>query len=498
MGHVDHGKTSILDVCRKTSVVSGEAGGITQHIGGYMVVTESNHKITFIDTPGHAAFTEMRSRGAQVTDIVILVVSADDGIMEQTVEAISHAKSAKVPIIVAINKIDVQGANPTKIRHELLAYDLVGEEFGGDTIIVEVSAKTGQGIDNLLESVLLQAEISELTAPIERRAFGTVVESEVEKGLGNVASLIVLQGTLKSSDIIVSGSSYGKIRIMVDDNGKAISEAFPSYIVKVSGLNAVPDAGDKFYVVGSEKEARSLVDSYLEAKQAERDQDSGNMRATNASELFAQAGKQEKVINLIIKTDVNGSAEAVANSLLRLNEEPSNVEQMVRVNILHSSVGLVNESDVRLAQITGAVIMAFNVNTEKSAVELSAREGISIKYYNIIYEIIEEVNNLITALLDPGFTEKYLGKAKVKQVFEVGKSSRVAGSLVTDGIMSKGAKIRILRGDQVVYEGNLRTLKRFKDDVKEVKTKFECGIGFDHFNDIREADIIECFEIVIS
>ena len=499
MGHVDHGKTSILDVCRRSSVVLGEAGGITQHIGAYMVVTDSNNKITFIDTPGHAAFTEMRARGTRVTDIVVLVVSADDGIMEQTVEAISHAKSAGVPIIVAINKIDTPGANPTKIRHELLSHELVGEEFGGETIIVEVSAKTGQGIDNLIESILLQAEMSDLKAQEKRKAFGTVIESKVEKGLGNTASLLVSQGTLKSSDVIVSGESYGKVRVMVNDNGKGIKEAFPSYVVKVSGLNSVPSAGSRFYVMDSEKQARNFADMCTEQQKIDSSKNNQAVKAAQTiDDLFAQSTVQEQVINLIIKTDVHGSVEAISNSLLKFNEQPENIDNNIRVNVVHRGVGSVSESDVRLAQTTGSIIIAFSINSERSAVELAAREGLKIKYYNIIYEIIEEVESLITAILDSGVKEKSLGKAKVKQVFEVGKASRIAGSIVTEGAMYKGAKIRIFRDDQVIYEGNLRTLKRFKDDVKEVKEKFECGIGFDHFNEVKEYDIIECFELISS
>ena len=491
MGHVDHGKTSLLDAFRKSDVVSGEAGGITQHIGAYNVKVNDNQSITFIDTPGHEAFTAMRLRGAQATDIVVLVVAADDGIMEQTVEAINHAKAAQVPIIIAINKIDKDTADSLRIKNELLSHGIVLEEFSGDIMVAEVSAKTRQGIDQLMETILLQAEMLDLKAKYNRSALGVVIESKIEKGLGNVTSLLIKRGTLKISDMVLAGNTYGKIRLMTNDQGANVNKATPSMIVRVSGLSGCCQAGEIFYVLQNEKQIKSIIE-YREQKAKLSTQAKPKRDIKN---LLSGIDKNVQGINFIIKADVNGSLEAISamiNKLSAENEDNNNI----KLNIIHSGIGIISESDIRLAQAAMATVIGFNVNAERAATKLASNESVSVKYYSIIYEIMDEIKIMMSGLLDPEISEKYLGRAVVKQVFDISKIGRIAGSLVTDGMLMRGAKIRITRDNKVIYEGNLKTLKRFKDDVKEVKENFECGIGFDHFDDIAEGDTIEVFEIV--
>ncbi len=487
MGHVDHGKTSLLDALRKTDVVSGEAGGITQHIGAYQVTMASGKKITFIDTPGHAAFSEMRARGANVTDVVVLVVAADDGIMEQTIEAINHAKAAGVPIVVAINKIDKPEANADRVRNELLSHDIILEEFGGEILSVEVSAKQHINLEKLEEIILLQAEVIEPRANPNRSALGAVVEAKVDRGRGTVVTLLVQNGTLEVGDIVVAGSEWGKVRAMVNDHGKPITKAGPSVPVEVLGFNGVPAAGLEFLVVASESKAREIAESRKDRK---RDQIAKSRIKTSMESIMSQiAAGDIKEFPIVIKTDVQGSLEAITSSLHKLSSAE------VAPRILHGGVGGINESDVTLARASGGIIVGFNVRANSQARELARRDGLDIRYYSIIYDVIDDVKTMLSGLLAPTLREKYLGNAEIRNVFNITGIGKVAGCYITEGVVKRGAKVRLLRDNVVIHEGTLKTLKRFKDEVKEVKEAFECGMAFENYNDIRDGDIIECFEI---
>lgn len=486
MGHVDHGKTSLLDALRKTDVVAGEAGGITQHIGAYQVEIPSGQKVTFLDTPGHEAFTAMRARGAKVTDIVVLVVAADDGIMPQTQEAISHAKAAGVPIIVAVNKIDKPGADAGKVKTALMNFGLVPEEFGGDTMVVEVSAKERLNLDKLLESIMLQAEVMELTANPDRRGSGTVVEARVDRGRGTVATLLLQRGTLRVGDLIVAGASYGRVRALVNDKGQEIKEAGPSVPVEVLGLDMPPEAGDEFAAVESEKAAREIT-QYRREKEKKRVVVAS---AKSVDQLFAIAGKTSaKELPVIVKSDVHGSAEAIVGSMTKFQDEE------VKVRVLLSGVGAINESDVTLAQATGALILAFNVRAIPKAKELAAAQKVDIRYYSIIYNLIDDIKAALSGMLSPEMRENFIGYAEIREVFNITKVGKIAGCMITEGVVKRGAKVRLLRDNIVIHEGTLKTLKRFKDEVKEVKSGFECGMAFENYEDIRAGDMIECFEV---
>lgn len=483
MGHVDHGKTSLLDRIRKANVTAGEAGGITQHIGAY-TVNIKGESITFIDTPGHEAFTAMRSRGAQMTDVAILVVAADDGVMPQTVEAINHAKAAGVPIIVAINKIDKDGANPERVKQELTEHNLVVEEWGGDVIAVPVSAKKGENIETLLEMVLLVSEMGELRSDPKRAARGSVIEAQVKKGKGATASLLVQQGTLHVGDSIISGMTYGKVRTMIDDKGKRIKKAGPSTPVEISGLSDIPVAGDDFIVLENEKEARQLAEK---RREMEKDARQAKMRIS-LDDLFSRIQDgQIQDVNIIIKADVQGSIEAIKQSLEKLNTED------IRINIIHGAVGAVNETDVMLAATSGAIIIGFNVRPDKNALAAAETEEVDIRLYRVIYDAIEDVKKAMEGMLAPEFIEKVTGNAEVREVFKIPNGSVIAGSYVTDGKLSRNDEVRIIRDGIVVFEGVIASLRRFKDDVKEVATGYECGIGIEKFNDIKLGDVIETF-----
>ena len=484
MGHVDHGKTSLLDAIRKTKVTEGEAGGITQHIGAYRVQV-GGKQITFLDTPGHAAFTSMRARGAQVTDIAILVVAADDGIMPQTIEAINHAKAAKVPIIVAVNKIDKEGANPDRVLQQLTEYELVPEEWGGDTIVCNISAKYGQGIENLLEMVLLTAEIADLKANPDRQAKGTVIEAKLDKGRGPVATVLVQNGTLHTGDIVVAGTAVGRVRAMTDDDGKKIQKAGPSVPVEIIGLGEVPGAGDIFYAVDDERMARELVE---QRKQKEKDERNKNFHKVTLDNLFASIQEGEmKELSIIVKADVQGSVEALRSSLEKLSNDE------VRVRVIHGAVGAINESDVMLAAASGAIIVGFNVRPDRVATESAAAQGVDMRMYRIIYDCIEEMEQAMKGMLAPKFREAVLGHAEVRTTFRVSGVGTIAGCYVQDGKIQRAAQVRIVRDGIVIHEGILSSLKRFKDDVKEVASGYECGCGFENFNDIKEGDVFEAF-----
>jgi len=486
MGHVDHGKTSLLDAIRHTSVTKGEAGGITQHIGAYRVKI-NDKDITFLDTPGHEAFTAMRLRGAMATDIAIIVVAADDGIMPQTVEAINHAKAAGVDVIVAINKMDKPTANPDNIKQELTKYELVPEEWGGDTICVPVSALTGYGLEDLLENVLLVAEMKELKADPNRRAKGIVIEARLDRGRGPVATVLVQNGTLRSGDVVIAGTAVGRVRAMTDENGRTKKEAGPSVPVEIIGLSEVPNAGDEFNAVEDEKMARELVDQRKEKnKEAEF---KANARV-NLANLFSQIGEGVKDLNVIVKADVGGSAEAVKASLVKLSNEE------VKVNVIHSAVGGIVENDVMFAAASNAIIVGFNVRPDKSAIDSAERQGVDIRTYRIIYECIEEITAAMKGMLAPKFKESILGHAQVRQTIKVSSVGTIAGSYIQDGKITRNAQIRVLRDGVVIYEDKISSLRRFKDDVKEVATGYECGIGLENFNDIKEGDILEAFEMV--
>ncbi|MBM3610590.1 MAG: translation initiation factor IF-2 [Alphaproteobacteria bacterium] len=484
MGHVDHGKTSLLDALRTTDVASGEAGGITQHIGAYQVTLGSGDKITFIDTPGHAAFTEMRARGAHVTDIVIIVVAADDGLKEQTVEAINHAKAAKVPIIVAINKIDKPGADAFRVKNELLTQELVVEEMGGDILCIEVSATKKINLDKLTEAILLQAEMLDLKANPSRDAVGSIIEAKIEKGRGPVATVLVQNGTLRTGDIFVAGMEFGKVRLLLDDKGEPIKEAAPGLPVEILGFDGVPHAGDTFFVVKDESKAREVAD-HRRLKKRER---KTAQEVASVTDFFAQTG-DVKELAVVVKADVQGSAEAIIASLQKLATDE------VRVRVLHCGVGGINETDISLANASRALIIGFNVRANAQAREQARIQHLDIRYYSIIYEIIDDVKALMGGMLSPISQETFIGRATVRQIFKISKIGTIAGCYVTEGVVRRGSKVRILRDDVVVHEGPLKSLKRLKDEAKEVKNNLECGMAFENYNDLREGDVIECSEV---
>lgn len=486
MGHVDHGKTTLLDTIRKANVVAGEAGGITQHINAYQV-THNGKKITFIDTPGHAAFTEMRARGAQITDIVIIIIAADDGVMPQTREAIDHAKAAGVPIIVAINKMDKPGANPERIMTELVEYGLTPEEWGGDTLYNKIIAQTGEGVNDLLDNILLIAEMQEYKANPSRYALGTVVESSLDKHLGPVVTLLIQNGTLRLGDPVVVGTTYGKIRTMKNDRDEDITTAEPSYPVSITGLNETPIAGDKFMAFESEKQARNIAE---QRKVQQKQKENSSHGTVSLDDLFSKIQSGIKEINVLIKTDVNGSAEAVKNSLEKLAVED------VRIKVIRSSVGAITESDIILAKASDAIIIGFNVRPSNSIKDYAKEQGVDIRLYNIIYKVVEEMEAAMKGLLDPVYEEKVLGTADIKQIFKFSKVGLIAGSYVTDGVIKRDAKARLIRDGIVIYDGNIGSLQREKDSVKEVKKGFECGITIENFNDIKVGDVIEAYEMV--
>ncbi|MFG6148873.1 translation initiation factor IF-2 [Halobacillus sp. B23F22_1] len=482
MGHVDHGKTTLLDSIRHTKVTEGEAGGITQHIGAYQV-EENNKRITFLDTPGHAAFTSMRSRGAQVTDIAILVVAADDGVMPQTREAINHAKAAEVPIIVAVNKMDKEGANPDRIMQELMEYELISEEYGGETIFVQMSAVKGEGIDDLLEMIVLVSEIEEFKANPDRPAFGTVIEAELDKGRGPVATLLVQNGTLNVGDAIVVGNTFGRVRAMVNDLGRRVKTAAPSTPVEITGLNNVPQAGDRFLVFEDEKKARSIGEARAQ-KQLEADRSS--TARVSLDDLFSQIKEGEiKDINLILKGDVQGSVEALAGSLEKIEVEG------VKVKIIHTGVGAITESDISLASASNAIVIGFNVRPDGNARKAAESEDVEIRLHNIIYKVMEEIEAAMKGMLDPEYEEKIIGQVEVREIFKVSKIGTIAGSYVTEGKITRNSGIRVIRDGVVIYEGEVDALKRYKDDAKEVMQGYECGITVKNFNDLKVGDIIE-------
>ncbi|MFC5558102.1 translation initiation factor IF-2 [Ureibacillus thermophilus] len=484
MGHVDHGKTTTLDAIRHTRVTEAEAGGITQHIGAYQVDINGK-KITFLDTPGHEAFTTMRARGAQITDIVVIVVAADDGVMPQTVEAINHAKAANVPIIVAVNKIDKPTANPDRVMQELTEYGLIPEDWGGDTIFVPISALKGEGIDQLLEMILLVAEVSELKANPNRRAIGTVIEARLDKGRGSVATLLVQNGTLRVGDPIVVGNTFGRVRAMVNDLGRRVKEATPATPVEITGLHEVPQAGDRFVVFEDEKTAREIGEARAQmALQASRAQKS-RLTLDNLFEQMSQGDMKE--LNLIIKADVQGSVEALASSFMKIDVEG------VKVKIIHTGVGAITESDISLAAASNAIVIGFNVRPDVNAKRAAEQEGVEIRLHRIIYKAIEEIEAAMKGMLDPEYEEKIIGQAEVRQTIKISKVGTIAGSYVTDGKVTRDAGVRVIRNGIVIYEGELASLKRFKDDVKEVVKGFECGMQIKNFNDIKEGDIIEAF-----
>jgi translation initiation factor IF-2 len=484
MGHVDHGKTTLLDSIRHTKVTAGEAGGITQHIGAYQV-EDNGKRITFLDTPGHAAFTTMRARGAKVTDITILVVAADDGVMPQTVEAINHAKAAEVPIIVAVNKIDKEAANPDRVMQELTEYQLVPEAWGGDTIFVPVSALKGEGIDALLEMILLVAEVEEHKANPDRPARGTVIEAQLDKGRGSVASLLVQTGTLKIGDPIVVGNTFGRVRAMVNDLGRRVKQAGPSTPIEITGLNDVPKAGDQFLVFEDEKKARAIGEARASKQKDAQRRESAKL---NLDDLFEQIKEGDiKEINVIIKGDVQGSVEALAGALYKIDVEG------VKVKIIHTGVGAISESDIILASASNAIIVGFNVRPDNNAKRTADVEKVDIRLHRIIYNVIDEIESAMKGMLDPEFVEKVIGQVEVRATFKVSKVGMIAGSYVTDGKITRDAGVRLVRDGVVIYEGEVDTLKRFKDDVKEVSAGYECGITLEKFNDLKEGDVIEAY-----
>jgi translation initiation factor IF-2 len=487
MGHVDHGKTSLLDALRETDVAAGEAGGITQHIGAYRVSLKSGKQITFIDTPGHQAFTAMRARGANVTDIVVLVVAADDGIMEQTVEAIRHAKAAQAPMIVAINKIDKADARPERVRQELLQHEIVVEQLGGEVLDVEVSALQRTNLDRLEEAILLQAELLDLTANPNRPAEGVVLEAKLERGRGAVATVLIQRGTLRVGDIFVAGSEWGRVRALVDDRGQSQRGAGPSTPIEVLGLNGTPFAGDDFVVAESESRARDIADF---RQRRRRNAIAASGARGTLEQMFSQiAAGVAKELPVVVKSDVQGSLEAIIGSLEKLSTDE------VSVRVLHAAVGGVNESDVILAKASAAVIIGFNVRANPQARDLARRDGVEIRYYSIIYDLIEDMRSALSGLLAPTIRERFLGNASIRDVFNITKVGKVAGCMVTEGTVRRGAKVRLLRDNVVVHEGALKTLKRFKDEVREVNQGYECGMAFENYQDIQAGDMIECFEM---
>ena len=488
MGHVDHGKTSLLDAMRSANVAGGEAGGITQHIGAYQVRSSGGQKITFIDTPGHEAFTAMRARGTKVTDIVILVVAADDGIMPQTIEAIKHAKAAGVPIIVAINKSDKPGANPQRVKTDLLSHEIVVEDMGGDTLCIEVSALKKTNLDKLEEAILLQAEVLDLKANPDRAAEGAVIEAKMEKGVGSVGTVLVQRGTLHIGDIFVAGAEWGRVRVLINEHGKQVKSAMPSAPVEVVGFAGTPAAGDDFVVVEDEAKAREVAE--FRRRKLRDKEHVASVGGSTMEQMFAKikAGVA-KELAVVIKTDVQGSVEALTGALNKLSTD------LVKVNVIHGAVGPISEADVTLAKASGALIVGFNVRANAQAREISKRDGIDIRYYSIIYDVADEMKLLMTGMLAPTFKENFIGYANIREVFNVTKVGKVAGCMVTEGIIKRGCKVRLLRDNVVIHEGDLSQLKRFKDDVKEVREGYECGIALANYQDIQKGDVIECFEM---
>ena len=485
MGHVDHGKTTLLDYIRHSHVALGEAGGITQHIGAYQIESKG-HKITFIDTPGHAAFTEMRARGASVTDIVIIIVAADDGVMPQTKEAVEHALSAKVPIIVAVNKIDKPDANPERIRTEMAEINITPEEWGGNVPFIDISAQTGEGIDKLLETILAISEVSELKANPKRYAVGSVIESRQDKNVGGVASLLILNGTLRLGDPIVVGVAHGKVRTMKNDRGEAILEAGPGMPVEITGLSENPSAGDKFMAFETEKEAKEVAEKRaLHAKENKYKKD-----VISLDDLFNKINSGQKEINIVLKADVRGSEEAVKNSLLKINVEG------VKINVIRSGIGTITESDVVLANASNAIIIGFNVSPSHITKEMAKEYNVDIRLYTIIYKCIEEIELAMRGMLDPEFEEKILGNAEIRKIFKFSKVGNIAGCYVTDGLIKNGASVRLIRDGLIIYDGTIASVQREKDSVKEVKKGYECGVTLDNFSDIKVGDILECYEMV--
>ena len=487
MGHVDHGKTSLLDALRKTSIVTGEAGGITQHIGAYQVTKDDGEKVTFIDTPGHAAFTSMRARGAKVTDIVILVVAADDGVMPQTVEAISHAKAAEVPIVVAVNKIDKPEADPTRVKNELLQHEIISEDMGGDVQFVDVSALTGTGLDDLLESVLLQAELLDLKANPDRAAEGIVIESKLEKGRGAVATVLVQRGTLSVGDIFVVGEESGRVRALLDDKGESIKFALPASPVEVLGAGGSPSAGDMFNVVETEAKAREIAE-YRARISREKRTASGNR--TTLDQMMQQLKDTElKELPIVVKADVQGSAEAISQAVDKLGTDE------VCGRVVHTAVGGITESDITLAAASNASILGFNVRANSQARNLADEQGVEIRYYNVIYDLVDDMKAAMSGMLSPDLRETMLGNAEILEIFNVSKSGKVAGCKVTDGLVRRGARVRLIRDSVVIHEGELSSLRRFKDEVKEVNAGQECGMAFENYEDLKQGDVIECYEV---
>ena len=489
MGHVDHGKTSLLDALRKTDVVAGEAGGITQHIGAYQVNLKGGQRITFLDTPGHAAFTQMRARGAKVTDLIILVVAADDGVMPQTVEAIAHAKAAGVPMIVAVNKIDKGDANPTRVKTELLQHEIQVEDMGGEVQVVEVSATKGIGLDKLEEAILLQAEILDLKANPDRAAEGAVVEAKLDKGRGPVATVLVQRGTLKVGDIVVAGSEWGRVRLLANERGESVKSAGPSTPIEVLGLSAAPEAGDEMVVVENEARAREVAE-YRGRKRREHRQASSSRQTLDQLLQTREAG-EKRLLPLVLKTDVQGSSEAIQGSLAKL------ATSEVGAQILQSGVGGITESDVILAHASGAAVIGFNVRANNQARDRAKRDGVEIRYYNIIYNLVDDVKAALSGMLTPETREKFLGNAEILEVFNISKIGKVAGCKVSEGVMRRGSKVRLIRDNVVIHEGELSTLKRFKDEVKEVQNGQECGMAFTNYQDMQKGDVIECFDVEI-
>ncbi len=488
MGHVDHGKTSLLDSLRSANVAAGEAGGITQHIGAYQVRTSKGQKITFIDTPGHEAFTAMRARGAKVTDIVVLVVAADDGIMPQTVEAIKHAKAADVPIIVAINKMDKPGANPQRVKTDLLSHEVVVEDMGGEVLAIEVSATQKTNLDKLEEAIMLQAELLDLKANPDRAAEGAIIEAKMEKGVGSVGTVLVQRGTLHVGDIFVAGAEWGRVRVLINEHGKQVKSAMPSAPVEVVGFGGTPAAGDDFVVVNDEAKAREVAD--FRRRKIRDKEHVASVGGSTMEQMFAKIKAGESTeLSVIVKADVQGSAEALNGTLAKIGTEK------VRVKVLHSAVGPINESDVTLAKTNGAVIIGFNVRANAQAREVAKRDNVDIRYYSIIYEVTDDMKQVLTGMLAPTFKESFIGYAEIREVFNVTKVGKVAGCRVTQGVIKRGCKVRLLRDNTVIHEGDLSQLKRFKDDVKEVREGYECGMGLANYQDIQVGDMIECFEM---
>jgi translation initiation factor IF-2 len=487
MGHVDHGKTSVLDALRKTDVVRGEAGGITQHIGAYQITTDGGQKVTFLDTPGHAAFTSMRARGAKATDIVILVVAADDGVMPQTIEAINHAKAAEVPIIVAINKCDKPAAEPQRVKNELLQHEIFVEDLGGEIQAVEVSAHTRAGLDTLEEAIILQSEILELKSNPDRAGEGVIVEAKLDKGRGPVGTLLIQRGTLRVGDILVAGAEWGRVRALINDRGENVMEAGPSQPVEVLGLNGTPEAGDVFVVVENEARAREVA-SYRQGLR--RDKRVGGAGRTSLDQMLLQLKASErKELPIIVKSDVQGSAEAIVQAMEKLGNDE------VSARVIHSGVGGITEADITLADASGAPVIGFNVRANAQARDAARQTGIEIRYYSVIYDLVDDVKAAMSGLLSPELRETFIGNAQILEVFNISKVGKVAGCRVTEGNVRRGAKVRLIRDDVVIHEGTLSTLKRFKDEVKEVLSGQECGMAFENYQDMRAGDVIECFNV---